>query len=104
DRGRAWREGGEYRHQGSTGGDRMTPLAEAPMQKERATTIYEKSKTGRRAAVLPDAGVPETPIEDLIPANLLRSDPPNRRETPGRETSRHYNRLSRRNFDLDSGF
>jgi hypothetical protein len=38
------------------------------MQKERATTIYEKSKTGRRAAVLPDAGVPETPIEDLISA------------------------------------
>jgi glycine dehydrogenase subunit 2 len=82
----------------------MTPLAEAPMQRERATTIYEKSKTGRRAAVLPDAGVPETPIEDLIPANLLRSEPPNLPEVAEPEIVRHYNRLSRRNFDLDSGF
>jgi glycine dehydrogenase subunit 2 len=82
----------------------MTPLAEAPMQKERATTIYEKSKTGRRAAVLPDAGVLETPIEDLIPSNLLRSEPPNLPEIAEPEIVRHYNRLSRRNFDLDSGF
>jgi glycine dehydrogenase subunit 2 len=52
-------------------------LAKAPMQRERATTIYEKSKPGRRAAVLPDAGLPETPIEDLVPANLLRAEPPN---------------------------
>ena len=74
------------------------------MQKERATTIYEKSKTGRRAAVLPDAGVPETPIEDLIPSNLLRSEPPNLPEIAEPEIVRHYNRLSRRNFDLDSGF
>src|SRR3954466_5539982 len=79
-------------------------LAEAPMQRERATTIYEKSKTGRRAAVLPDAGVPETPIEDLIPANLLRAEPPNLPEIAEPEIVRHYNKLSRRNFDLDSGF
>src|SRR3982751_6766703 len=82
----------------------MTPLAEAPMQRERATTIYEKSKTGRRAAVLPDAGVPETPIEDLIPANLLRAEAPNLPEIAEPEIVRHYNRISRRNFDLDSGF
>jgi glycine dehydrogenase subunit 2 len=79
-------------------------LTEAPMQRERATTIYEKSKTGRRAAVLPDAGVPEAPIEDLIPANLLRAEAPNLPEVAEPEIVRHYNRLSRRNFDLDSGF
>jgi glycine dehydrogenase subunit 2 len=82
----------------------MSPLAEAPMQKERATTIYEKSKTGRRAAVLPDAGVPETPLDELIPSNLLRAEPPNLPEVAEPEIVRHYNRLSRRNFDLDSGF
>src|ERR1700753_527232 len=82
----------------------MSPLAEAPMQRERATTIYEKSTTGRRAAALPAGGGPETPIEDLIPATLLRAEPPNLPEVAEPEIVRHYNRLSRRNFDLDSGF
>jgi len=36
----------------------VTPLAETPMQRERAETIFEKSKPGRRAATLPAAGVP----------------------------------------------
>ena len=35
---------------------------ETPMQAERARTIYEKSKQGRRAAVLPYAEVPEAPL------------------------------------------
>ena len=80
------------------------PLAEAPMQRERATTIYEKSKAGRRAAVLPAAGVEETPLAELIPAALLRDEPPRLPEVAEPEIVRHYNRLSRRNFDLDSGF
>src|SRR5882757_4842078 len=74
-------------------------LTETPMQAERAKTIYEKSKPGRRAAVLPDAEVPEPPLAELIPAELLRAEPP---RLP--EIARHYNKLSRRNFDLDSGF
>jgi glycine dehydrogenase subunit 2 len=80
------------------------PTTETPMQRERAQTIYEKSKPGRRAAVLPDAGVPEKPLEDLIPGNLLRAEPPALPEIAEPEIVRHYNRLSRRNFDLDSGF
>ncbi len=74
------------------------------MQRERAQTIFEKSKEGRRAAVLPDAEVPETPLEELIPANLLRAEPPRLPEVAEPEIVRHYNRLSRRNFDLDTGF
>jgi glycine dehydrogenase subunit 2 len=80
------------------------PVVETPMQRERARTIYEKSKPGRRAAVLPDAGVPAKPLEELIPANLLRSEPPRLPEIAEPEIVRHYNKLSRRNFDLDSGF
>ena len=67
-------------------------------------TIFEKSKPGRRAAVTPDAGVPERPLEELIPAHLLRSEPPRLPEVSEPEIVRHYNRLSRRNFDLDTGF
>src|SRR3954453_23274563 len=80
------------------------PAAGTPMQREGALTIYEKSKAGRRAAVLPDAGVPERPLEELIPAELLRAEPPRLPEVSEPEIVRHYNRLSRRNFDLDTGF
>src|SRR6187551_2883537 len=77
---------------------------EMPLQRERAQTIFEKSKPGRRAAVLPAVGVPEPPLEELIPARLLRSEPPRLPEVAEPEIVRHYNRLSRRNFDLDTGF
>jgi glycine dehydrogenase subunit 2 len=79
-------------------------LIQTPMQAERARTIYEKSKPGRRAAVLPDAEVPEPPLAELIPADLLRAEPPRLPEIAEPEIVRHYNKLSRRNFDLDSGF
>src|SRR4051794_23083531 len=79
-------------------------LRETPMQAERVQTIYEKSKLGRRAAALPSAEVPETPLADLIPPTLLRSEPPRLPEIAEPEIVRHYNRLSRRNFDLDTGF
>ncbi len=79
-------------------------LTETPMQRERAVTIYERSKEGRRAGRLPAAGVPERPLEELIPAALLRAEPPRLPEVAEPEIVRHYNRLSRRNFDLDTGF
>ncbi len=42
---------------------------ETPMQRDRATTIFERSVEERRAAAIPAAGVPqETPIEELIPS------------------------------------
>jgi glycine dehydrogenase subunit 2 len=77
---------------------------ETPMQRERAVTIFEKSKEGRRAGRMPEAGVPETPLAELIPERLLRSEPPRLPEIAEPEIVRHYNRLSRRNFDLDTGF
>jgi glycine dehydrogenase subunit 2 len=75
-----------------------------PMQRDPATTIYERSVDGRRAATLPDAGVPEVAIEDLIPRDLLRERGAELPEISEPEIVRHYNRISRRNFDLDTGF
>jgi glycine dehydrogenase subunit 2 len=77
---------------------------ETPQQRDRAVTIFEKSKPGRRAAKLPAAGVPESPLDELIPVNLLRTKPPELPEISEPEIVRHYNRISRRNFDLDTGF
>jgi len=81
-----------------------TQVTETPMQRDRATTIYERSQPGRRAAAPMDAGVPEHPLEELIPAGLLRDEPPRLPEVSEPEIVRHYNRISRRNFDLDTGF
>jgi glycine dehydrogenase subunit 2 len=77
---------------------------QTPMQRERAVTIFERSKPGRRAAVIPAADVPERLLSELIPERLLRSEPPRLPEISEPEIVRHYNRLSRRNFDLDTGF
>jgi glycine dehydrogenase subunit 2 len=77
---------------------------ENPMQRDRAVTIYEKSASGRRAGTMPPLAVPERSLEELIPARLLRRDPPRLPEISEPEIVRHYNRISRRNFDLDTGF
>jgi glycine dehydrogenase subunit 2 len=80
--------------------DADTPTAQ---QRERATTIFERSVEGRRAGSVPATDVPERPLDDLIPANLRRQRPPQLPEVSEPEIVRHYNRLSRRNFDLDTG-
>jgi glycine dehydrogenase subunit 2 len=77
---------------------------ETPMQRDRAVTIYERSAEGRRAGQLPEAGVPEIPLDELIPARLLREKPAELPEVSEPEIVRHYTRISRRNFDLDRGF
>jgi glycine dehydrogenase subunit 2 len=79
--------------------------AEVPTaaQRDTAVTIYERSVAGRRAATLPPAGVPEPPLTELVPQNLLRAKGPALPEVSEPEIVRHYNRLSRRNFDLDTG-
>ena len=67
-------------------------------------TIYERSKPGRRAFVAPALDVPEHPLDELIPAGLRRREAPRLPEVSEPEIVRHYNRLSKRNFDLDTGF
>ena len=82
----------------------MTVSRESPMQREAAVTIFERSKPGRRAFVAPELDVPERPLDELLPAHLRREAPPELPEVAEPEIVRHYTRLSRRNFDLDTGF
>jgi glycine dehydrogenase subunit 2 len=80
-----------------------SPMRETPRQRDRAVTIFERSRPGRRAATLPRLDVPERPLDELIPASLRRQRPPELPEVSEPEIVRHYNRISRRNFDLDTG-
>src|SRR5687768_2650161 len=73
------------------------------MQRDRARTIFERSREGRRAATIPAPGVPERPTSELIPEKLRRERPAELPEVSEPEIVRHFNRISRRNFDLDTG-
>ena len=77
---------------------------ETPMQRDPVVTIFERSVEGRRAAQLPEVDVPARPLDELIPAAMLRAEGPRLPEVSEPEIVRHYNRISRRNFDLDTGF
>jgi glycine dehydrogenase subunit 2 len=80
------------------------PDAPAPPRPGAILTIYERSRAGRRAFVAPEVGVPEVPVEELLPANARRASPPALPEVAEPEIVRHYVNLSRKNFHLDEGF
>src|SRR6478735_3461181 len=75
---------------------------ETPLQGETVETIYEKGAPGRRAFVAPELDVPQ--VDGLLPDELRRAEGPRLPELSEPEIVRHYVRLSKRNFDLDSGF
>jgi glycine dehydrogenase subunit 2 len=77
---------------------------ETTIERDAAVTIFEKGAPGRRAFVAPPLDVPERPLDELIPPRLRRREPARLPEISEPELVRHYVRLSRRNFDLDSGF
>ncbi len=71
---------------------------------EDALTIFERSRPGRRAFAAPPLDVPPRPLDELLAPRLRRAQPARLPEVSEPEIVRHYTRLSRRNFDLDSGF
>src|ERR1700760_2705186 len=77
---------------------------ESPLQRERARTIFQKGAPGRRAFVCPPREVPEVDAEQLLPARFRRAEPARLPEVSEPEIVRHYVGISKRNFDLDSGF
>jgi glycine dehydrogenase subunit 2 len=79
-------------------------VSETALQQEAAATIFERGAPGRRAFQCPALDVPAVDPHELLPARLLRREPPRLPEVSEPELVRHYVRLSKRNFDLDSGF
>jgi glycine dehydrogenase subunit 2 len=74
------------------------------LQREPAVTIFERGAPGRRAFQCPGLDVPDVSVEQLLPLHLRRAEPPRLPEVSEPEIVRHYVRVSKRNFDLDSGF
>ena len=64
------------------------------------TLIFEKSRSGRRAF----AQAPSSSDDVAIPANLLRQDTPRLPEASELQVVRHFTRLSRQNFSIDTQF
>ena len=77
---------------------------ETPLQRDPARTIFQKGAPGRRAFTCPPTEVPEVEISELLPQHLRRAQAPLLPEVSEPEIVRHYVGISKRNFDLDSGF
>src|SRR3954449_9439665 len=77
-------------------------ITETPQQRDRAVTIFEKSVEGRRAFMAPELDVPRD--EEALPERFRRREPPRLPEIAEPEINRHFNRISKKNFDLDTGF
>jgi glycine dehydrogenase subunit 2 len=67
-------------------------------------TIFERSRTGRRASSLPPLDVPDVDPADALPGVELASEPPLLPEIGELDLVRHLTRLSHRNHGIDVGF
>ncbi|HEX6584437.1 MAG TPA: aminomethyl-transferring glycine dehydrogenase subunit GcvPB [Thermoleophilaceae bacterium] len=67
-------------------------------------TVFERSRSGRRAFLAPVMDVPEVPVEELLPPDAIRERPAELPEISEPELVRHYTTLSSKNFHLDEGF
>ncbi|MGA2836049.1 MAG: aminomethyl-transferring glycine dehydrogenase subunit GcvPB [Acidimicrobiales bacterium] len=78
--------------------------ASAPLiGRETEPTLFELSHPGRRAWSFRTPGVPEVPVEDLVPAGHRRERPVEVAEVSERDLVAHFTRLSHRQFSVDLG-
>ncbi|HEY7935152.1 MAG TPA: aminomethyl-transferring glycine dehydrogenase subunit GcvPB [Solirubrobacteraceae bacterium] len=97
-------------HHPSSGANGSVPALVAagvrasPLQLQAATTIFQKGAPGRRAFICPDVDVPVLDASEFLPERFRRSEGPRLPEVSEPEIVRHYVGISKRNFDLDSGF
>ena len=63
--------------------------------------LFENSRPGRLGVELPAMGVAEQPLDELLPADLLRGEIEGFPELSEVDVLRHFSRLSRRNYAPD---
>jgi glycine dehydrogenase subunit 2 len=66
-------------------------------------TIFELSQPGRRSVQLLTTGVPEWPVDELVPVEHRRDVPVRLAEVSERDLVGHFTRLSHRQFSVDLG-
>ena len=66
--------------------------------------IFELSSPGRKGFSLPTSDLPEKKLEELIPKEFFREDPPALPEVSEIDIARHFIRLSIMNHHVDKGF
>ena len=66
-------------------------------------TLFELGQPGRRAWQLRTTGVPDVPLEELVPAEHRRREPVALAEVSERDLVAHFTRLSHRQFSVDLG-
>lgn len=67
-------------------------------------SIFEISKNGRKGYSLPACDVPFGEIDEMIPAEHLRTHDPKLPEVSEVDVVRHFTALSRLNYGVDNGF
>jgi glycine dehydrogenase subunit 2 len=66
--------------------------------------VFEMSSPGRIGFSLPDCDVPQADPRAFLPASALRAEAPELPEVSEFDVVRHYSRLSRLNYGLDTHF
>jgi glycine dehydrogenase subunit 2 len=66
--------------------------------------LFELSEAGRRSHRLPKCDVPESPIDELLPASALAAAPPALPELSEPQVVRHFANLSQLNMSVDTHF
>ena len=75
------------------------------MRNTRSTQLlFELSKSGRRAELLPACDVPVEPVDSLLPANAVADSLPGLPEVAEPELIRHFINLSTQNMSVDTHF
>jgi len=78
---------------------------ELTMRNKLATqSLFEHSVPGRRATLFPDSDVPSRPLDELLPAKQLASNPPALPELTEPDVIRHFVNLSTLNMSVDTHF
>ncbi|MCS6851273.1 MAG: aminomethyl-transferring glycine dehydrogenase subunit GcvPB [Gemmataceae bacterium] len=73
-------------------------------QPQATELLFELSRPGRRAHLVPACDVPDRPLSELLPAGALAEKPPPLPEVAEIDLIRHFVNLSTRNMAVDTNF